>query len=314
MSLIASATFIDLYLGHDFADVKGLEGQPRRVAAPAEWQEEIKRLKARCQGQLDATGEPEFSIVIEDSVLFRVTYMLDVYAKPLFVLNRSAAKILPLMDIGLPDAVHNCVMSEATKGLVFICGEMASGKTTSAASIVQARLVQHGGLALAVEDPPDTPLHGLHGKGRCVQVPVSRRQGGYGEALIRALRTRADLIFVGEVRDTPTAVQAVQASINGHFIICTGHAGSVVMGIERLAVLAQPQLPNALQILSQGLVAVIHQTLQRSDHGPARLTLECLSLSDGDAPAIREKIRQGTLQMLEQDIANQSSRNIWNDE
>lgn len=86
------------------------------------------------------------------------------------------------------------------------------------------------------------------------------------------------------------------------------------MGIERLAVLAQPQLPNALQILSQGLVAVIHQTLHHSDHGFARLTLECLSFTDGDAPAIREKIRQGKLQMLEQDIANQSSRNIWNDE
>jgi len=314
VSLIADAAFIDLYLGHDFSDVKGLQGQPRRVAAPAEWKEEIELLKARCQEQLDATEEPEFSIVIEDSVLFRVTYMLDVYAKPLFVLNRSAAKILPLMNIGLPDAVHDSVMSEATKGLVFICGEMASGKTTSAASIVQARLELHGGLALAVEDPPDTPLHGLHGKGRCVQVPVSRRQGGYGEALIRALRTRADLIFVGEVRDTQTAVQVVQASINGHFIICTGHAGSVVMGIERLAVLAQPQLPNALQILAQGLVAVIHQTLVRNERGNPRLTLQCLSLNDDDSPSIREKIRQGQLPLLEQDIANQSTRNIWNDE
>lgn len=314
MSLIADASFIDLYLGHDFTDVKGLQGQPRRVAAPAEWQPEIEQLKAQCQEQLDATEEPEFSIVIEDSVVFRVTYMLDVYAKPLFVLNRSAAKILPLLEIGLPDAVHDSVMSEATKGLLFICGEMASGKTTSAASIVQARLEEHGGLALAVEDPPETPLHGLHGKGRCVQVPVSRRQGGYGEALIRALRTRADLIFVGEVRDTPTAVQVVQASINGHFIICTGHAGSVVKGIERIAVLAQPELPNAMQILSQGLIAVIHQTLQRSDNRQARLTLQCLSLTDEDAPAIREKIRQSQLQLLEQDIANQSSRNIWNDD
>lgn len=313
MGFISEAQFVDLYLGDGFSDVKGLPGQPRRVQAPAEWEVEIQQLRERCQEHHNATQEPEFSLLVDDVVL-RVTQLQDVNAKPLFVLNKSAVKILPLDDLGLPDQLHESLLDEFTRGLVFFCGEMNSGKTSSAASLVKARLEAHGGVALTVEDPPEPLLHGIHGPGRCVQVPVSRKHGGYEEALIRALRTRAEIILVGEVRDSKTAMLVIQASINGHFIICTGHSGNAALGIERLAVLAQPLLSNALQVLSQGLVAVIHQTLQSDSKGARRLKLQCLSLTGADAPSIREKIRQGDIQLLEQDIAQQSSRSLWNDQ
>jgi hypothetical protein len=90
----------------------------------------------------------------------------------------------------------------------------------------------------------------------------------------------------------------IQASINGHFIICTGHSGNAALGIERLAVLAQPLLSNALQVLSQGLVAVIHQTLQTDSKGARRLKLQCLSLTGTDAHSIREKSGRGTSNCL----------------
>lgn len=136
-------------------------------------------------------------------------------------------------------------------------------------------------------------------------------QGGYSETLIRALRTRADLILVGEVRDTATAAEVIKASINGHLIFSTGHGGSIGSSIQRLAVLAEPIMPNALEVLSQGLTVVIHQTLLRPDHGQPRLTLQTLSLTLDDAPSIREKIRSGHLQMIEQDIVTQSNRSLW---
>lgn len=109
---------------------------------------------------------------------------------------------------------------------------------------MKARLEAWGGICVAVEDPPEPFLNGRHGSGRCIQVPVSP-DGGYEEALILALRTRADFLFVGEIRDSSTAAQVIQASINGHLIISTGHAGSVTQGIERISALAQPLLNNA---------------------------------------------------------------------
>ncbi|WAJ37254.1 ATPase, T2SS/T4P/T4SS family [Pseudomonas sp. GOM7] len=313
MSLIAGVEFVDLYLGDGFSDVKGLPGQPRRVPAPDTWSEELEGLLQRCIDHFNATQEPEFSLILEGVVL-RVTQLQDVNAKQVFVLNKSSVKILPLDNLGLPEEIHVTLMQESIRGLIFICGEMGSGKTSSAASIVKARLEAHGGTALTVEDPPEPLLHGEHGLGRCIQIPVSRRNGGYEEALVRALRTRADLLLVGEVRDTPTAVQVVQACINGHLIICTGHSGSVIQGIERLAVLAQPLLPNARQILAQGLIAVIHQTLITNASGIKRLKLQCLSFTGHDSAAIREKVRSGQLSTLEQEIAHQSSRSLWNDQ
>jgi twitching motility protein PilT len=143
--LIADADFVDLYLGHDFADVKGLAGQPRKMPVPAEWASEILELKAQCLRQFETTREPEFALVLEERVLLRVTYILDVFAKPFFVLNRSRATILALDDLGLPDHIHDCLLNEHTRGLVYVVGEMGAGKTSTAASAVKARLTSLGG-------------------------------------------------------------------------------------------------------------------------------------------------------------------------
>lgn len=314
MSFIADADFVDLYLGHDFADVKGLAGHARKTAVPAEWLSEIEKLRERCLHQYETTQEPEFALVLEERVLLRVTYNLDVFTKPFFVLNRSRATIIPLGDLGLPDHIYECLLNENTRGLIYFVGEMGTGKTSSAASAVKARLVSLGGLGLTVEDPPETLLQGEHGHGRCIQLPVSRVQGGYSETLIRALRTRADMILVGEVRDTPTAVEVIRASINGHLIFSTGHGASITGAIKRLIVLAEPVMPNAMEVLSQGLTAVIHQSLLRSERNHPRLTIHSLLLTQEDGPSIREKIRSGHLQMIEQDIAAQSNRSLWHDQ
>lgn len=116
------------------------------------------------------------------------------------------------------------------------------------------------------------------------------------------------------MRDGPTAAQVIQASINGHLIICTGHSGSVTHGIERLAALGEPLLKNARELLSKGLVAVIHQSLSAGTDGGRRLTLQSLLFTGSDGPGIREKVHAGKITLLDQDIAHQSSRSLWNDQ
>lgn len=311
MSVISEAEFVDLYLGDGFADVKGLPGSARRVEAPCDWRADLERLRMQCIDKHAA--DPEFAL-IEDGVVLRVTQLLDLNGKPVFVLSKSSVQIRPLDMLGLPDTLQNALMTDTVRGLIFICGEMGTGKTSSAASLVKARLETWGGLCLAVEDPPEPFLHGLHGQGRCIQVPVSRRLSGYEEALILALRTRADLLFVGEIRDSATAAQVIKASINGHLIISTGHAGSVIQGIERICALAHPLLSNARELLSEGLVAVIQQSLSKNNDASRRLTLQTLLFTGADGPGIREKVRAGKVSLLDQDIVNQSSRSLWNDQ
>lgn len=309
MSLISEAQFVDLYLGKSFSDVKGLAGAAAlRVEAPASWAEELQALRERCLQRFAQDHQPEFS-VLEDNVVLRVTQIPDAYGDSVFVLRKSNACLRAFPMLGYANEVVEALLAPTTRGLVLFCGEMSTGKTSSAASLLAARLERHGGFALAVEDPPETALHGTHGAGRCIQIPVTRQQG-YEEALIRALRTGADLLLIGEIRDTPTAAQAVRASINGHFIIATLHAGSIAQAVERIAELAEPEIPNVRAILAQGLVAVMVQALG-TQGGIATLKVRSLLLTANEGPAIREKIRTNRIQQLDQEAEQQSQRSYW---
>lgn len=191
-----------------------------------------------------------------------------------------------------------------------VSGLKYSGKASGLLDEVTARLQECGGTALAIEDPPETNLNGLHGQGRCIQMQVSRRTGGYEEALLRALRTGADMILIGEIRDTAAAVQAVRAAINGVFVVCTFHAGSPTQALDRVLALASNEIKNAREILAQGLVAVVAQTLE-TQKDRRILKVRSLLLTEADGPAIREKIRKNEISSLDQDIENQSTRSLW---
>lgn len=312
MSRITEADFVDLYLGEGFSDVKGLSGaSTKTVVAPAEWADDLARLRAQCSARFAEFQDPEFSL-IEDGVVLRVTQLVDPSGKEVFAISKAKATIRQFNLLGFPDNLVDVLLDDASRGLVIFCGEMRAGKTSSAASLVVARLTACGGIAVAMEDPQETNLNGPHGQGRCIQVQVSRRTGGYEEALIRALRTRADILFIGEVRDTGAAVQIVQASINGHFIITTSHSGSPAQAIERIAILAEPKIKNAQQILAQGLLAVVFQTLeQNSRGGEPTLKVKSLVFNEEDGQGIREKIRTGRVQLVDQDAESQSRRNLY---
>ncbi|AOA06170.1 hypothetical protein [Pseudomonas sp. TMW 2.1634] len=58
------------------------------------------------------------------------------------------------------------------------------------------------------------------------------------------------------------------------------------------------------------LLAVICQTLE--PHGTQRtLTVKSRRFSGEDGPGIREKIRTGQVQQIDQDVGNQSQRSLW---
>lgn len=310
MTLITQANFVDLFLGPDFSDVKGLDDSgSRRESAPATWSTELQALRELCQAKSVEFGDPEFSLV-QDGIVLRVTQIKDAYSEDVFIIRKSNAQIRPFDMLGFPESLATAMLSDQVRGLVIFCGEMGTGKTSSAASLIAARLQACGGTALAIEDPAETNLNGLHGEGRCIQMQVSRRTGGYEEALLRALRTGADMILIGEIRDIPTAVQAVRAAINGVFVATTFHAGNPTQALERVLALASNEIKNAREILAQGLVAVVAQTLEtRNDR--RILKVRSLLVNGEDGPSIREKIRAGHIAQLDQDIDNQLKRDLW---
>ena len=309
MSLIANANFVDLYLGETFCDVKGLHGAvSSRVPAPAEWDAELIELRARCRSAFTQLDELEFSVNLEGQLL-RVTKVTDVNQQDVFFVRRSSAQIRRFDELGFPDHVIEQWRDPSLRGLVLVVGEMANGKTSTAAGMVVDRMQRHGGLTIAIEDPPETSLSGEHGAGRVVQVQATRKTGGYAEHLYHAMRTGADLIFLGEIRDQATASEALSASLNGHLILATLHAGNVTQALDRIVALAGPRFENAHEVLASGLGMVICQTLKRG--AVTRMTAQSLVLGGPDSLGIREKIRQGNTRNVQQDIVAQTNSAMW---
>ncbi len=228
----------------------------------------------------------------------------------IFILRKSMAEIRELESINLPMPIMELINTKDMDGLILIAGKMRNGKTTTASSLMKYRLEQFGGVGVAIEDPPETRLHGLHGTGRCLQIAASRLKGGYKEQIIIAMRTGADLMFIGEIRDTATAVEAVNASINGHMIISTIHAGSVQEAIEKLHSLCDK---DTKQVVADGIKIVIYQEIivvRQNGVGAVigkRLELSAFIVDD----TTRFLIRDGDLSAINQQVSHQSTKLQW---
>ncbi len=115
---------------------------------------------------------------------------------------------------------------------LFICGETASGKTTTLNSMIP--FINHHWKIYSAEDTPEVIApHPIW------QRVVTRESAG-SEAnvelydLIRAaLRSRPNYIIVGEIRGKE-GYAAFQAMQTGHYVMSTFHAPSVTQMIQRL--------------------------------------------------------------------------------
>jgi general secretion pathway protein E len=160
-------------------------------------------------------------------------------------------------DLGLPDDVLAAFRAalEETSGALIVAGPAGSGKTTTAYAALR-ELVRSGGGAKSVvtlEDPIEAAIDGVS------QSQVKPTAGfSLASGLRSLLRQDPEVLLVGEIRDRDTAEGVLQASLTGHLVISTFHAGSVAETAGRLLEMGlEPYL------LRSGLQALLCQRLLR---------------------------------------------------
>ncbi|HEP6430532.1 ATPase, T2SS/T4P/T4SS family [Burkholderia arboris] len=308
---ISEADFADLYIGEDFADVAGLNGNNELITVPVQYDEEIVQLREQCFKIVADQPVGEFSLR-KSGVLLRVTCLPNTDGKQVFVIRKPLAVLLDRHQMGLGNSDLEYLMRAELRGLVLYAGEMRSGKTTQAASFVKARLETHGGTAIAIEDPPETPLDGVHGRGRCIQVDA-RGSNAYQEQLKRAVRTGAGLIYLGEIRDGDSATQVVSACNNGHLIPSTTHALSVKDAIMRICNFCAGRLEEPEKSLASGLAVVVHLKLLsktvNSANGPKEVKrVDYTMLRVEGNPTVQGLIRNKQFHLLDNAIEEQQAK------
>lgn len=302
--------FADLYLGHPtvgnrFSSVPKAPADPL-IASP-ELKGDLDALYDACKDRLDRLKNRDFKIDF-DGVNYRVAVM-HALGGTVFVLRKMVSEIKTLAQTGLPQVYIKPLVETPMTGLFLITGSMNSGKTTTAGALIAERLQRHGGIAVTAEDPVELPLEGEHGKGVCFQTDAARQSGGFAEACRSLVRWGARIIYLGEIRDGETAVEALRAGVNGHLVISTLHAEDIQTGLRRLHAMSSEAFDaqSAQRLLADGLAGVIHQRLVGD---PRRLEADMMMIHGNNA--IQSMIREGKFERLASEINLERARMLQN--
>jgi general secretion pathway protein E len=135
-------------------------------------------------------------------------------------------------------------------GIILFSGPRGTGKTASLYAGI--RLLNDGTRnILTIEDPIE---HAIEGVG---QTEVDAKAGlSFAVGLRAILRQDPDIVVIDEIRDPEAADIAVQASQEGHLILCAIHAQDTVGALQRMR-----DMKVDRSILASTLRAVIAQRL-----------------------------------------------------
>lgn len=137
-------------------------------------------------------------------------------------------------------------------GIVLITGPTGSGKSTTLYTALSELNAESTNI-ITVEDPVEANIDGIN------QVQVNTKADmTFANALRSILRQDPDIIMIGEIRDTETAMIAVQASITGHLVVSTLHTNSSASSITRLLDMGVDSY-----LIADSVVGIIAQRLVR---------------------------------------------------
>lgn len=315
---LLSLNFSDLLLlSEKRAYLKGTSDYDQQlVTVPSDCEEELGGLLRVVEAAYAKIDPMDSTRVSFGGVSYRVAGNEGVMGKTWF-LRRLPEQVPAFSSLGLPEPITEWLLNPARqKGLFLFSGPQSSGKTTSAAAFVAAKLTLQGGHAITFENPVEMPLEGRHGKhGYCFQTQI-QSEADLSRHIERSHRYASpNIIYVGEIRTKHAASEALRVSLGSsrQMVIATIHGLDVITALDRLMTYAR-ELDGevACQNAAQALLGVVHQELTGDDATSGRRTLRVpqflLTPFTEKSKSIRAKLREGNLIGLENDIREQRGR------
>ena len=219
--------------------------------------EEIESLWTQCSATLDLL-DYDGSYVATDGTRFRVNLFRTLFRRGAVL--RPIKTIVPTLEsLGVPTEM---LASWVTRpfGLVLVTGPTGMGKSTTIAACLEWLNQNYARHIVTIEDP----IEYLFTPAKCLftQREVSSDTTTFAEGLRRSLRQSPDVILLGEIRDSASAITALQAAETGHLVLATLHSSNVLDSLERLSRLFDiAEREGVFQLLSQQLIGILCQKL-----------------------------------------------------
>jgi twitching motility protein PilU len=257
----------------------------------------------------EATKEMNLSFGVAKLGNFRINIFRQ-RASISMVVRYILGNIPALESLMGPPVLADLIMEK--RGLILIVGSTGSGKSTTIASMLDHRNINHSGHILTIEDPIEFLFK--HKKSIVNQREIGMDTLGWGAALKNAMRQAPDCILIGEIRDRETMEAAIAYAQTGHLCLATLHANNSYHALNRVINFFPLESRTTLFLdLSVSLRAIISQRLVRKPDGKRRPATEVLLntrhvqdlIERGEVIAIKEAMEQSLApgsQTFEQDL------------
>jgi len=156
-------------------------------------------------------------------------------------------------------------------GIILITGPTGSGKSSTLYSILSDMDRSEQNI-MSIENPVEYVLQGIS------QTEVNDKQGlTFATSLRSILRQDPDVVLIGEIRDSETALIASQAAMTGHLVLSTLHTNDAISAVTRLL-----KLDVDTAVLADSLIGVIAQRLVRQlcPHCKQRISEEDMTAAE----------------------------------
>jgi twitching motility protein PilT len=246
----------------------------------------VDALKEGQRAKLENDWQLDFALQVEGVGRFRGNAC---YVSGAIEANfrRIPSEIGDLKSLGHSPVVDKWCDERA--GMVLVTGASGEGKSTTLASMAQTIASRRSVNIVSIEDP----IEFVHSQGRSL---VNQREIGsdardFASALKNALRQDADVILVGELRDTDTIQTALTAAETGHLVIGTMHTNDAPTAIGRIldAFPKEGQQFVGAQLAWSLLGVVCQYLLPRSDQSGLVLATELMTVNSGIEACIRDR-------------------------
>lgn len=195
-------------------------------------------------------------------------------------------------DIGVPQVIQDLMHRDS--GLIIMEGPTGSGKTTAIASLTRKVNVEYNKHIYMIEDPTEF-VHEEVGATSIIQRQIGAHASDYPTAIEDALRSKPNIIVIGELLNPETAKAALHAATTGHLVMTTAHAGSIPEALDsfigQFNAAEQPQIRSRL---AQSLLAIMVQKLLPARDGSLQAAREVMINNTN----FRELIRNDDAHMI----------------